>query len=226
MSFEYALADTVDDTMDSLVTAEWLSRHLDDPNLVVLDCTVHVEMTESGGYQSTSGKTNYEGGHIPGAGFADLKVDLSDWESPQEFIMPSPDAFVAAISALGVGDDTRVVLYDTYNSAWAARVWWMLRWVGFDRAAILDGGLDAWTAEGQPLSTESANREAGKLTLALRPELIADRDEVFASIDNDEVILIDALPAPQYRGEMSMYARPGHIRGAVNVPVMSLTDAA
>ena len=96
--------------------------------------------------------------------------------------------------ALGVGDDSRVVLYDGNNSAWAARVWWMLRWAGFDRAALLDGGLGAWTAEGRPLSADPVNRPARQFASTPRPELIADRDEVFGAIDNDAVSLIDALP--------------------------------
>ncbi len=216
--------DAAAEPMDSLVTVDWLSQHIGDPDLVVLDGTVLVVPDGNGSFQSDSGRENYEAGHIPTAAFADLMIELSDWENPVEFTAPTPEDFVAAISALGVGDDTRVVIYDSYNSAWAARVWWMLRWVGFDNAAILDGGLAAWTAAGHPLSTESANREAGSLSLALRPELMVGRDEVFASIGNDDVTLIDALPAPQYRGDMAMYARPGHIAGAINVPVTSLTD--
>jgi thiosulfate/3-mercaptopyruvate sulfurtransferase len=82
------------------------------------------------------------------------------------------------MEALGVGDDSRVVLYDAGGSVWAARVWWMLRWIGFDRAALLDGGLNAWTAGERPLSTEPASRPAGTLTVNLRPELIADRDGI------------------------------------------------
>ena len=100
----------------------------------------------------------------------------------------------------------------------------MLRWVGFDRAALLDGGLGAWTAEGRPLSTEPANRPAKGLTPAPRPELIADRDEVLAAIDNDAVSIIDVLPESHYRGEMSMYDRPGHIPGASNNPSTALLD--
>jgi len=123
-----------------------------------------------------------------------------------------------------VGDDSRVVLYDTSYSAWAARVWWMLRWVGFDQAAILDGGLKAWTDEGRPLSTEPANRAAKQLTPAPRPELIADQGEVLASIDNPDVSLIDTLPEAFYRGEMSLYARHGHIPGASNICGLDLLD--
>ena len=154
------------EAMDSLVTVEWLSQHLGDPDLVILDSTVHVVPDGDGGIQSKSGRESYEAGHIPTAAFADLLVDLSDWETPVEFMAPSPEDFVAAISALGVDDDTRVVIYDSYDSAWAARVWWMLRWVGFDNAAILDGGLTAWSAAGHPLSTEPANREAGETSLS------------------------------------------------------------
>lgn len=215
---------TVDTTMDSLVTAEWLSEHLNDPDLVVLDCTVLVQMSGDGGFSVVSGRAQYEEGHIPTAGFADLMGDLSDGDSPFQFAVPTPERFAAAMSALGISDDSRVVLYDTGGSAWAARVWWMLRWIGFDRAALLDGGLTAWTAHGQPLSSEAVGRPAGTLTVDLRPELIVDKDEVLAAIGDDAVNIIDTLPEAQYRGEMSMYARPGHIAGASNVPMMSLID--
>ena len=213
-----------DISMDSLVTAEWLSEHLNDPDLVLLDCTVLVQPGAEGGFSIVSGRAMYEEGHIPTAGFADLMGDLSDGESPFQFAVPTPEQFAAAMSALGVSDDSRVVLYDASGSAWAARVWWMLRWIGFDRAALLDGGLAAWTAQGQPLSTDRVSRPAGRLTVALRPELIVDKDEVLAAIGDDTVNIIDALSEAQYHGEMSMYARPGHIAGASNVPMMSLID--
>jgi thiosulfate/3-mercaptopyruvate sulfurtransferase len=210
--------------MDTLVSAAWLEEHLDDPDLVVLDATVIVQPDGSGGFLSVNGRPSYESGHIPTAGFADLLGDLSDGDSPYEFTMPSPEQFAAAMEALGVSDDSRVVLYDAGGSVWAARVWWMLRWIGFDRAALLDGGLTAWTAGERPLSTEPASRPAGTLTVNLRPELIADRDEVLASIEDESVTLIDSLPPAYFRGETSMYARPGHIPGAVNIPVFSALD--
>jgi thiosulfate/3-mercaptopyruvate sulfurtransferase len=188
------VASAVDPKMDSLVSAEWLSEHLNDPDLVVLDCTVMVEQDEDGGFRTVNGRGNYEAGHIPTAAFA------------------------------GVGDDARVVLYDANNSVWAARVWWMLRWIGFDQAALLDGGLGAWTAEDRPLSTEPSNRPAGTLTVALRPQLIADRDEVLASIEDGSAHLLDSLPAGHYRGEWTMYDRPGHIPGASNVSTTLTVD--
>jgi len=211
-------------SMDTLVSTEWLSEHLEDPDLVVLDCSVRLQQTEAGGFVPVSGRVNYGEGHIPTAGFADLMGDLSDGDSELGFAVPTPEQFCAAMGALGVGDDSRVVLYDASNSVWAARVWWMLRWVGFDRAALLDGGLKAWTAEGRLLSTEPAERASAELTPHPRPELIADRDEVLEAIGDDSVWIIDALPAEHYRGEMAMYGRPGHIPGATNIPVFSILD--
>ncbi len=210
--------------MDTLVTADWLEQHLDDPDLVVLDCTVLVEQAEDGGLNNLSGRPSYEAGHIPGAGFADLMGDLSDTESSYHMALPTPEQFAAAMGRLGVGDDTRVVLYDDFNSVWAARVWWMLRWIGFDRAAILDGGLKAWKAGGRTLSTEPVAPPERRLTVQVRPELIADRAEVLASIDQESVTLVDSLPAGHYRGEWTLYDRPGHIPGAANVPATSLLD--
>ena len=216
----------VETEMDTLVSAEWLSQHLDDPDLVVLDCTVIVEPDGEGGIRSVNGRVNYDAGHIPSAGFADLMGELSDGDSPLDFAMPTPEEFVAAMSALGVSDNSRVVLYDANYTVWSARVWWMLRWIGFDRAALLDGGLGAWTAAGYPLSTEGAKQAPGQLTLSLRPQLIADRDEVLASLEDSTVQLIDAMSGAHYRGEMAMYARPGHIPGASNVSSTLLFDEA
>lgn len=212
------------DTMGTLVTTEWLSRHLNDPGLVVLDCSVLMAPDSAGGLRAVSGRGSYEGSHIPTAGFADLLGDLCDTGSTLGFALPTAQQFCAAMGALGVGDDSRVVLYDSFNSVWAARVWWMLRWVGFDHAALLDGGLKAWTDEGRQLSAEPAAHPAGKLTPMTRPSLIADRDEVFASLGDDAVMLVDAMPAPHFRGEMAMYGRPGHIPGACNVPATALIE--
>lgn len=151
--------------MDTLVTTDWLSQHLNDPDLVVLDCTVSVKPGGDDGFRIVSGRTDYDAGHIPSAGFADLLGDLSDRDSPLWVAMPTPSQFSSAMGALGGGDDSRVV-QEGNQSVWAARHWWMLRWVGFDRAALLDGGLKVWSAEGRPLSTEPSTRTAKRLTAA------------------------------------------------------------
>jgi len=212
--------------MDSLISAEWLKQHINDPDLVVLDCTV-VTMPDANdprGLHNVSGRPDYELGHIPHAGFADLKGELCKTNAPVEFDLLSPEQFCAAMGELGVGNDSHVVLYDANYTGWAARVWWMLHWVGFDNAAILDGGLAAWTSTGNELSLEPVVRSIKILTPKPRPESIADHDEVLASIYDDAVILVDTLPEVFYRGEMSIYPRAGHITGAVNIDGLSLLD--
>jgi len=214
----------VDAELGTLVTTAWLSEHLNDPDLVILDCTVLVKQGDDGSMQPISGRSSYDEGHIPNAAFADLINDMSDSESPLEFTVPAPEKLTAALGALGVGDDSRVVLYDSMGSVWAARMWWLMRWIGFDRAAILDGGFNAWKAEGRPLSTEPVIRATKQLTANLRPDLIAYHDEVFEAVGDEKVTLIDAMPESHYRGEMVMYDWPGHIPGAINVPSFSLLD--
>ena len=100
----------------------------------------------------------------------------------------------------------------------------MLRWIGYDNAAVLDGGLNAWTSAGYPLSTDAAISVNEKLSVDLRPDLIADRDEVFAAISDDNVMLIDAMPTEHFRGEMVMYGRAGHIPTAINIPTVFAED--
>lgn len=213
-------------TVEPLVTTDWLADHLDDPDLVVLDCTVLYHIGENGEPVTVSGREAYTKAHIPGAAFADLKGALADSDSPLGYALPAPEDFAAAMSELGVGDDSRVVLYDATGSMWAARVWWMLRWIGFDNVSLLDGGQGAWEAAGHAMSSDAVRPEPRELTVNLRPELIADKEDVRAAIDDPDVNLVDALPEPQYTGERTAYARPGHIASATNVPVFSVFDDA
>jgi thiosulfate/3-mercaptopyruvate sulfurtransferase len=210
--------------VDTLVTAEWLARHIDDSDVVLLDCSVTTIPDGDTGFHNVSARPEYELGHLPKAGFADLKGELCDVNSPIEFALPNPEQFCYVMGKLGIGDDSRVVLYDTSYTAWAARVWWMLRWIGFDRAAILDGGLAAWTSAGNALSLEPVVRSEKHLTCKPRSDLIANHDEVLNSINDETVTLIDTLPEFSYSGKMKIYARPGHIPGAININALDLLD--
>ena len=212
--------------MDSLVTTEWLADELGADDLVVLDCTVFLRMGDNG-YISESGLANFEEAHIPGAAFADLNEDLVDATSELRYAVPTPEHFGAAMERLGVSDAARVVLYDDNSSMWAARVWFMLRWIGFDNAALLDGGLKAWKAEGRSCESGApAPRAAaaGSLSLNPRPRMIADKAEMLAAIDDGATCMIDALPAAVFTGEVQPYARPGHIPGAVNIAATGMID--
>jgi thiosulfate/3-mercaptopyruvate sulfurtransferase len=211
----------------SLVETDWLETHLTDADLRVLDCTVLFD-TDDHGYYLASGRDAWAQGHIPGSVFADLMSDLSDQENPLPFMMPPATQFAAAMSRYGVGDGTRVVLYEAsrnmWANMWAARVWWMLRAFGFDQAAVLNGGWHKWMLEGRPISTEPCRYPATRFTARPRPELMADKRDVLAAIGDSSACLINALTAEDYAGTRALYGRPGHIPSSVNVPTIVLVD--
>jgi thiosulfate/3-mercaptopyruvate sulfurtransferase len=179
-----------------------------------------------GGVRLASGRAEWTAGHIPGSAFADLTSDLSDAGSPLPMMMPPLERFAAAMSRLGVGQDTDVVLYDTSSHSWATRVWWMLRATGFDAAAVLDGGLARWKAEGRPLSGEPAPRERGRFSARPRAGVFVDKQAVREALASPDVRLVNALSAEEHAGRVTRTARPGHIPGSVNVPAGSLLDPA
>lgn len=210
------------DRDDYLASTDWLAEHLEDPGLRVIECTVFLRPREHGGpgYAVVSGREEWERAHIPGSDFIELQGELSDTSSPLRFMMPSAERFAAAMSRHGVGNDSRVVLYDRQGNMWAARVWWMLRAFGFDGARVLDGGWTAWLAQDRPTSTQPA--PLGTATFVPRPrtQLIATKEDVLASIESGRSCIVNALSAAQHRGEVAPYGRPGHISGSVNVPAM------
>ena len=175
-----------------LVETAWLEAHLNDPDLRILDCTV-LFATDANGVRVDSGRDAWTQGHIPGSGFADLMQDLSDRNSPLPFMMPPATQFAEAMSRYGVGEGTHVVLYDACSDLWAhmwaARVWWMLRVCGFDQAAVLNGGWHKWTMEGRPVSTEASPYPPAHFLARLRPELMADKREVLATMGDSQTCL-------------------------------------
>jgi thiosulfate/3-mercaptopyruvate sulfurtransferase len=209
-----------------LAETAWLQDHLDDPDLRVLDCTVFLRPVE-GGVRPESGRAQWEQAHIPGAGFADLIGDLSDKDTHLPIMMPPAAQFADAMERYGVGDDSRVVLYDAATNVWAARVWWMLRAFGFERAAVLNGGWKKWTLEKRPTSSGvEPSRPRARFTARPQAALIADWKEVRAALDDPGVRLVNALSADEHSGKVTRVARPGHIPGSVNVPAGSLVDPA
>jgi thiosulfate/3-mercaptopyruvate sulfurtransferase len=135
----------------TLVSTDWLAQHLDDSDLRIFDCTVFIIFDPDKGISVRAGRSEFEEAHIPGAAFVDLYRDLSDQASDRPYMMmPSPEAFSKALSAAGLGNDHQVVIYSSDSVMWAARLWWMLRANGFTNAAVLDGGLRRWKAEGRP----------------------------------------------------------------------------
>jgi len=209
-----------------LVETDWLAAHLDDPELRIFDTTTHLIPDPTTVYTVESGRAGYDKGHIPGAGFLDLRGELSDPQSDLRFTMPPATQFEEAMSRHGVGAGTRVVLYSQTTMQWATRVWWMLAAFGFDAAMVLNGGLGKWREEGCPLDTAPAAYPPARFTARPRPQLIAGRDEVLAALGDDGCLVLNALSAEQHRGGGRHYGRPGRIAGSANVPAAELLQGA
>ncbi len=212
--------------IDMLVSERWLSAHLDAPDLVVIDCTNFAEWDEAAGiYRTASGRQHWLEGHIEGSRHADFtRPGFAGDSSRFRNTLPEPAAFADAMAALGVHDGARVVLYDDAASMWACRVWWMLRWIGFDNAAVLDGGWLYWDDAGGRVSEIPRPHEPGELTHGHRPELFVDKAAVMAALDDPGTLLIDALSEAQFEGREESLGLKGHIPGAVNIPGASLVD--
>lgn len=168
-----------------------------------------------------AGREAYAEGHVPGALYLHLDDDLSSPVRTHGGRHPLPDmeVFVAKLGRLGVGPESRVVAYDASGGLFAGRLWWLLRYAGFDRVQLLDGGLGAWTEAGYGVTTEVPRFPAATLELALRAEMAVDRDHVLRNLGNPDVLLIDARAPERYRGETEpLDPKAGHIPSAVNLP--------
>lgn len=212
---------------DAIVSGEWLEANLDDPSLRIYDCTTYLRYEEGTGrpYRVESGRADWDAGHIPGSVYLDLQADFSDGDAPTRFMRLSPEATAQAFARFGVGSDTRVILYARSSPQWATRFWRMLRWIGFDNAAVLDGGMDAWDAEGRPIATTATSYPESDLAATPRPELFVGKDEMLNAIDDAATCSLNALSPDLHSGENPRYGRPGRIPGSENVPAASLIDA-
>ena len=209
-----------------LVTTEWLAGHLNDPDVVVFDCTTHLIPDPKITYQVVPGREDFEKGHIPGAQFVDMLRDVSDTSQRFRFMCQSPDDFAAAMRRFGVNSTSRVVTYSTANAWWATRMWWLLRVFGFDNAAVLDGGWQKWSREGRPTEAGAAKQRAfGDFTVREVRDLMVDKQQVLAAVGDATVCTLNALLPQQHTGSGgNSYGRPGRIAGSVNLPAAHLLN--
>ena len=213
-----------------LITTAELAEILTRPELRLFDCTTYLEPAPAGSnipYIVVSGRQTFEAGHIPGANFLDLQAEFSDARTELRFIMPPTAQLEAAFGRHGISASSRVVLYSIGTAMWATRFWWMLRSLGFEGAAVLDGGIDKWTAEGRDIETGLAGGYP-PATFPARPKdgLFIDKHDVLAATTESDTVIVNALGPQFYKGlEPSRYGRPGRIPGSVSVPAASLIDA-
>ena len=186
-----------------LITPAWLADHLDDPELVVVD----LRWDEQG-----LGRARYEQGHILGAHFLDWASDLVDPDHRVAFMLAPPGRFAAALERCGISDETRVVAYAEFGHSGPFRLWWGCRTYGHEeQVRILDGGLEAWIAEGRPLSTEVPTNEPGDWTPRVRSDLVARVDDVLAARDDASTVVLDSREPSKFKGE-TVWFETGEIR--------------
>ena len=200
----------------TLISAADLAAHIDDPAWVVVDCR-HDLMNLA------AGRDAYASGHLPGAVFADIETVLSGAKNGADGVflgrhpLPGREVLAEALRDFGIDDTTQVVAYDAHGGMFAARLWWLLRWLGHEAVAVLDGGLAAWEAAGQPLTTEVRTRPRGALNVRAPFVPTVTVREVLDNLESGKRIVIDARAADRYRGENeTMDPVGGHIPGAKN----------
>lgn len=231
-----------------LVSTQWLADHLGSESILVIDATVRTAELPGGALEWVSGRARFHHGHVPGAVFADL---LHDFSAPRgDFARPARERFDGAAAALGIDDETTIVIYDDSIGVWAARLWWLLRSAGHDRAAVLDGGFAAWSDEHRPVERgEVASRGpvAAAVPLSVSPASSAPVTALptplwSAKTDVERVVRRETDAVLLFAGSRAVFdgtddaddtarspvvrARPGHIPGSVHVPVTGLIDPA
>lgn len=209
--------------MDNIISVEELSHHLDDEGWRVFDCRFELANPNAGGEL-------YAVSHIPGALHADLERDLSGRIIPGttgRHPLPDREEWLERVCTWGIHNDTRIVAYDGAGGAWAARLWWLMRWIGHEGVAVLDGGFSRWKTAGLPI-TDAPYRVGAPGTFQARGALTRaiECDEIVSGIADGRLLLIDARDGARFRGEVEpIDPVAGHIPGAHSLPYADNLDA-
>ena len=205
---------------EALVGTDWLAAHLSDPHVRVVDGSFKLP-----GVTPTA-RQDYDQAHIPGAVFFDID-DICEPGTSLPHMIPTPELFAQKVGALGIGEDDRVVVYDSAGLSSAGRAWWMLRMFGHHNVAVLDGGLPKWRAEGWPLDAVVRNPPQRRFTTRFDPSLVRDKRALIENLATRREQVVDARAAGRFAGttpEPRAGMRSGHIPGGRNVPYELVTD--
>ena len=204
-----------------LIETDELERELHAPDFVIIDASWH--MPEEG----KDARAEYSEEHIPGALFVDID-EIADTKSPFPHMLPPPEKFSSRMRAMGIGDGSRIVVYDNQGLFSAARVWWMFRVMGVEDVSVLNGGLPKWKREGRPLdSGEPPVRSTRHFTARRNLDLVRDVDDVKTVLKDHSAEIVDARSADRFAGkapEPRPGLRAGHIPGAHNLPFQKLLN--
>ena len=204
--------------MSNLVSTDWLSAHLRDADLVVLDATWHLPNLKR------NAREEFNSARLPGARFFDLDK-VSDPSTALPHMLPGADSFAANMGALGIADDTVVIVYDSYGLYSAARCWWMFRVFGHDKVAVLDGGLKKWCAEGRAVESGDA---VSAMPKTFTSKYNAAMVRSIAEVASNKGKVVDARSPTRFRGEEPEPrpgVKPGHMPGAANLHYAKLVAA-
>ena len=208
------------DDPKTLVSTDWLAKHLRDPDLRVLDASWY--LPDAG----RDAKAEHAAAHIPGARFFDID-EISDQRSNLPHMAPPPEKFISRMRAMGVGDGHQVVIYDGAGIFSAARVWWTFRLMGKTDVAVLDGGFPKWQAEGHEIEDMPPVIRDRHMTVSRQNHLVKDVTQVAHAAKLAEAEILDARPAPRFRGEAPEPRpglRSGHIPGSKNIPIAQVLN--
>ncbi len=200
--------------LTTLVDTETLSRHVGDPRWIVVDCRFVLTNPEAG-------RRAYAAGHIPGARYAHLDDDLSSPVTPAtgRHPLPFPNVLAEKLGRWGIDKTRQVVVYDDTFGAMAARLWWLLRWLGHEAVALLDGGYPKWQREGRPVTPEVPVIQAAQFHPTIDNALWVGVDQVQEMLRAKEGLLADARAEERFRGDVEPLDKvAGHVPGAINMP--------
>jgi thiosulfate/3-mercaptopyruvate sulfurtransferase len=200
--------------MSNLIQADVLETLLATPSVIIIDTRFNLQDVQAG-------HRAYDEGHIPGAFYLDLDLDLSGPKADHGGRHPLPDidALAKKLELIGVSNKSRVVVYDDAANMIAGRFWWLMRYMGHEDTQVLDGGYSSWLAAGYAVSTEVPQPKPAKFKPRLQYQMLVDKDYVKRRMGNPNVVLVDARAPDRYRGENeTLDPKAGHIPGAVSKP--------
>jgi thiosulfate/3-mercaptopyruvate sulfurtransferase len=217
------------ESFDPLVSTDWLAERLDDPNLRVVDIRGYVKKTDLGGGRQRAeylaAREEYDEAHIPGAVYVDWTRDITDPDDPVPAQIAPPERFAALMASVGIGDDTRVVVYDHAGGQFATRLWWALTYYGHDRTHVLDGGWNRWVGDGRATSARVPEPEPASFTPRPRDGWRREAREVLAASESGDAFILDARDKGQYSGAVARgEGRAGRIPGAAHLHADTLFE--
>ncbi|MEI8401894.1 MAG: sulfurtransferase [Alcaligenaceae bacterium] len=212
-------------SLTNIVTPEWLSAHLNDPAIKILDCTTYMLAQPVGPSKIESGRAQYLKGHIPGAQHVCMEQDFSEPGARFAFTVPSPDTFNRVMQRLGINLDDHVVLYGHQQMSVVTRIWFVLHAMGHQKISILNGGLTLWVKSGMALSTQVPTLMTSHYKAVPKAERVAGIDEINEAISDPQKVLLNALKKEQFLGMGGAhYGRPGRIPNSRSWPATDLYD--